>query len=273
MGETKYPALSEIRAAHKPKLEYERYLFASRYIFRPPSFYATWLLVRLGVSSEGASWLSGLAALSGFVCLLWPGEPLLWAGVFFLCLFNFFDCLDGGIARIMHTRNPYGHFLDSIMWWADMLFWTIIGVTVWRLEDLRLPGDSFGIAPAAWIAVGVFSAFLADYAAYLESVFDLRLRAHWETLLRREGVALASTPIAGKAGHEVFALVLVHNLRVRETHYVLLAVACALGCADLLLAFFLAVNAAVVVSLLFTYCRRGRKIYEAGLGRDVAPLK
>lgn len=273
MDETRYPALSEIRAAHAPRREYERYLFANRFLFRPLSFYATWLLVRLGVSSEAASWLSGLAALSGFACLLRPGGPLLWPGVFLLWLFNFFDCVDGGIARIMRTRNPYGHFLDSIMWWADMLFWTVIGFTVYRLEALRLPGDPFGIAPATWIAVGVVSAFLAAYAAYLESVFDHLLRAHWETLLGREGVKPASTPIAGKSGPEVFVRVLVHNLRVRETHYVLLAAACALGCVDLLLAFFLAVNAAVVISLLFTYCRRGRKIYEAGLGRDVFPAK
>lgn len=267
MANMKYPTLSEIRAAHAPKREYERYLFASRFLFRPPSFPAIWLLVRLGVSSEAASWLSGLAALAGFVCLLWPGAPLLWPGVFFFMLFNFFDCLDGGIARIMRTRNPYGHFLDSIMWWADMLFWTVIGVTVWRLPGLRLLGDSLGLNPGIWLVVGALSAFLAAYAAYLDSVFDLILGGHWQTLLRREGVTPASTPIAGKPGPEVFARVLAHNLRVRETHYLLLAAACALGRADLLLAFFLAVNAALVALLLFTYCRRGRKIYESGLGR------
>lgn len=268
MGKTKYPSLIEIRAAHASRHEYERYLFANSYLFRPPSFLAIWLLVRLGVSSETASWLSGLAALVGFVCLLWPGTPLLWPGIAFFILFNFFDCLDGGIARIMRTRNPYGRFLDSIMWWVDMLFWTVIGVTVWRLPGLRLAGDALGVNSGLWLAIGVLSAFLAVYAVYLESTFDLVLREHWETLIRREGVLPAATPIAGKSSPEVFTRVLVHNLRVRETHYVLLAAACALGRADLLLAFFLAVNATLVISLLFTYCRRGRKIYESGLGRE-----
>ncbi len=267
MGEIKYPALNEILAVHSSRREYERYLFVNRYIFRPPSFPAIWLLIRLGLTSETASWLSGLAALAGFICLLWPGTPLLWPGVFFLFLFNFFDCLDGGIARIMRTMNPYGRFLDSIMWWADMLFWTVIGVTVWRLPQLRLIGDSLWISPRVWLAVGALSAFLAAYAAYLESVFDLALRGHWETLQRREGALPTSTPIAGKSGPEVFARVLTHNLRVRETHYFLLAAVCAIGCADLLLAFFLAVNAAAAIFLLFVYCRRGRRIYEAGLGR------
>lgn len=268
MNDPQKPTLAEIKASHAPKREYERYLFVSRFIFRPPSFPAIWLLVRLGVSSEAASWLSGLSAFAGFVCLLWPGAPLLWPGAFFLILFNLFDCLDGGIARIMCTRNPYGHFLDSIMWWADMLFWTVIGFTVWRLPQLRLIGDSLGINPGIWLAAGVFSAFLADYAAYLDSVFDLVLREHWETLSRSAGVTPAATPIAGKSGLEVFARVLGHNLRVRESYYILLAVSFALGCADLLLAFSLVVNAVLVAALLFIYCRRGRKIRESGLGRD-----
>ncbi len=264
----KYPNLGEILAAHAPKREYERYLFVSRFIFRPPSFLASWLLVRLGVSSEAVSWLSGLAALAGFLCLLWPGLPFLWTGIAFLMLFNFFDCLDGGIARIMHTRNPYGRFLDSIMCWADMLFWTVIGVTVWRLNELRSLGDSFGVSPLIWLAVGVLSAFLASYAAYLEDLFDQVLRVHWEILLSREGVLPVPTPIVGKALPEIIARVLVHNLRVRETHYLLLALACALGYADALLAFFLVFNAVLVFSLLFSYCRRGRKIYDSGLGKE-----
>ena len=268
MADRKYPALNEIRAAHAPKREYERYLFVSRFLFRPPAFPAIWILVRLGLSSEAASWLSGLAAAAGFICLLWPGEPMLWQGISLLFLFNFFDCIDGGIARVMRTRNPYGRFLDSIMWWADMLFWTIIGVTVWRLHALRLLGDVLGIPPGVWLAAGALSAFLAAYAAYLDSTFDSVLREHWEILQRREGIVPALTPTAGKSRPEAFVRVLVHNLRVRETHYLLLALGFASGCADLMLTFFLAVNAALVAGLLFTYCRRGRKIYNSGLGRD-----
>ncbi|OGS08646.1 MAG: hypothetical protein A2270_02220 [Elusimicrobia bacterium RIFOXYA12_FULL_51_18] len=268
MSEKQYPSLKEIYALHAPKVEYDRYLFAGRFIFRPPSFPAIWLLVRLGVSSETASWFSGAAALSAYIFLLWPGPRFLWPGILLLMAFNFFDCLDGGIARAMRTRNPYGRFLDSIMSWADMLFWMVIGVTVWRLPEMRSIGDSFGVPAGVWLAAGAFCAFLASYAAYLESVFDLVLREYWEKLLSREGISTAPTPIAGKAPPEVMARVLVHNLRVRETHYLLLALACAFGHADALITFFLLFNAALVSALLFTYCRRGRKIYDAGLGRE-----
>jgi len=263
----RYPGMQEIMAAHEDKREYERRLSSSRFIFRPPSFPAIWLLVRLGVSSEGASWLSGFFALCGLACLLWPSGPLLWAGVLFLCLFNFMDCIDGGIARIMGTRNPYGRFLDSIMWWADMLFWGVVGVTVWRMPELRLFGDTLGIVPGFWIAAGGTAAFLASYAAYLDSVFDLTLKEHWEKLRRAGGALPASTPLQGKSVWEVFLRVMMHNLRVRETHYLLLGAAFAFGAADLLLAFFLLFYSAMTLALLVSYCRRGREVFISGLGR------
>jgi phosphatidylglycerophosphate synthase len=268
MIESKYPTLKEIRKSHAPKIEYERYLFASRFVFRPPSFPAIWLAIRLGLSSETISWLSGVAALMGFVFLLWPGTPMIYLGIIFLILFNFLDCLDGGIARIMGTRNPYGHFLDSIMSWADMLFWGVIGVLVLRVPELRTIGDSYAIVEEFWFIVGLLSAFFATYAAYLESTFDQVLKKHWETILRQEGEQIAITPIAGKSGVEVFIRTAFHNLRVRETHYLLLPLFCFLGFVDVFLSFFLFLNVVYTFILLFIYCRRGRKIYNADLGRD-----
>lgn len=265
MNEKKYPSLAEIKASHAPKIEYERYLLASRFVFRPPSFPAIWLLVRLGLTGEGASWLSGLSAFLGFVCLLWPSGPLLWPALAFLLLFNFFDCLDGGIARITNARNSYGRFLDSIMWWADMLFWLVLGVTVWRTAGLRVTGNELGLLPGLWLTLGALCAFLADYAAYLDNTFDQALKGPWEKLMAARGVAPAATPTAGKAWPEVLARSVVHNLRVRETHYLLLIPAFALGYGDIFLVLMTAFNAALVPALLFVYCRRGRKVREAEL--------
>jgi len=265
MTEKNYPSLAEIKASHAPKIEYERYLLASRFVFRPPSFPAIWLLVRLGLSGEGASWLSGMSAFLGFVCLLWPSGPLLWPALAFLLLFNFFDCLDGGIARITNARNSYGRFLDSIMWWADMLFWLLIGVTVWREPGLRTLGASFGLQPGLWLTLGALCAFLADYASYLDNTYDQTLRGPWDKLMASKGMPPAATPTMGKPWPEVLARALVHNMRVRETHYLLLIPAFAFGAADLFLAVFTAFNAALVPALLFVYCSRGRKIRAAEL--------
>lgn len=264
MEKLKYPTMSDIRASHASKAGYERYLFASRFLFRPVSFPSTWLLLRFGLSSEGASWLSGFFALCGFTCLFWPAAPLLWPGIAFFMLFNLFDCIDGNIARVMNTGNPYGRFLDSIMWWADMLFWVAVGVTVWRSPGLREAGDALGFVPGLWLGVGAACALLADYAAYVDSVFDLALRAPWEKLVTN--VPATPTPLEGKAGPELFARILVHNLRVRETHYLLFAAAAAFGAADMLLACMAVFYALLVVLLLVVYCGRGRRVRAAELG-------
>ena len=270
MTGTGYPSLGEIVAQHAPKGEYERYLFASRFIFRPPSFPAIWLLVRLGLTGEGASWLSGLSAFLGFVCLLWPGGGLIWPGVALLVLFNFFDCLDGGIARALRARNPYGRFLDSMMSWADMLFWPVIGVVVWRDSGLRLAGNAAGADPLAWLAVGFLCSFFSSYYVYLEGVFDEVLRPHWEKLSAAPAAQLPSSPLAGKSGPEFWARVAVSNLRVRETHYLLLIPVFLYGAADLMLSFFLLFYAAFTFALVLTYCRRGREVLKSCVGRETA---
>lgn len=271
MSENRNPTLAEIKAAHAPKREYERYLFVSRFIFRPPSFAAIWLAVRLGISSESASWLSGVAALAAFACLLRPEGPLFWPGVLLLALFNFMDCLDGGIARVMKTRNPYGRFLDSIMGWADMLFWTVIGVAVWRLPELRTAGNALGVNPLAWLGAGVLCSFFATYFVSLEVIFDEVLRPYWEPLAGGGSGAGASGPLAGKSGAEFWGRVAVSNLRVRETHYLLLGAAGLVGSVDLLLALFLAFNGLFTLGLLFTYCARGKAVFAAGAGRETPP--
>ena len=66
-------------------------------------------------------------------------------------LFNYCDCLDGNIARVMRTWNPYGRFLDSMMNWADIFFWTAVGAAVWHNPSLRvLPS----LRPETWLFAG-----------------------------------------------------------------------------------------------------------------------
>ncbi len=263
------PSIADIRAAHSSRSAYERYLFANTWFFRPLSYPLTWAAVRAGLSSEAVSWLSGLAALGGLACLALP-DARLGAGVALLFLFNLLDCADGDVSRVMRTRNPYGRFLDSAMWWADMLFWTVVGWAVMRAPGLRQSGDALGLPPGAWLAAGIALSFLVSYSVYIEGVFDQVLRPHWEALRRRDGVEPAATPVAGKPLPEAALRVLVHNLRVRETHYTLAAVCFAAGCADVMLVFFLLFNLLFCAALMFSYCRRGRRIRAAGLGREGA---
>lgn len=262
--------IAEIRAAHSARAEYERYLIVNRYFFRPLSYGLTWLALRFSLSSEAVSWLSGAAALTGFCLLLSPGGPALWPGIAFLMLFNFLDCVDGDVSRVMRTRNPYGKFLDSIMGWADMLFWTVVGITAWRLPELRMAGAAWDLDPRGWVAAGLLCAFFASYYTSLEVIFDQVLRPYWEPLTAKGGEIPSSSPLKGKSGPAFWGRVLVSNIRVRETQYLLLAAACLTGCVDLLLVFFLIFNGFFTLTLLFTYCRRGKMVFESGAGREFA---
>jgi len=152
--------------------------------------------------------------------------------------------------------------------WADMLFWGAIGVVIYRLPEQRLAGDALGVAPWGWLAAGGAAALLFVYYGYLEKVFDEILRPHWDELQRQKsGAASESHPLKTLSGGRFVAQVLLQNLRVRETHYLLLVPACYFGALDVLLAFFLLFYAAFTAILLLTYCRRGREICSAGLGR------
>ena len=104
-----YPTLKEIRNAHSWKCEYEKYLPLSRFVFRPIGFLFAWLAIRTGLTSETVSWLSGLAGLIAYICLMSGQEGLLLTGIGFLYFFNLLDCVDGSIARTMKTENPYGN--------------------------------------------------------------------------------------------------------------------------------------------------------------------
>ncbi len=219
------------------------------------------MAARAGVSSEAASWASGAAAFAGLACLLLPVEAALWPGICLLFLFNFLDCVDGDLSRVLNTRNPYGRFLDSIMGWADMLFWGAAGVAAWRIPGLRaaLPAE-------ACLWAGATAAFMYVYAAYLERVFDEVLRPSWEAIGTAAGIVPSPSPLAGRNGPSRWLRIASSNLRVRETHYVLFAAACAVGAADLLICSYAVFNAAVCAVLLISYCRRGSKVRAAAPG-------
>ncbi|MFH2204572.1 MAG: CDP-alcohol phosphatidyltransferase family protein [Elusimicrobiota bacterium] len=262
---TTLPTLRDIRDAHAWKNDYERFLPASRFVFRPVGFLATWLGIRLGLTSEAVSWLSGLAAALGYFFLLGAQNCLLPLGIALLCLFNLLDCVDGSIARVMQTQNPYGRFLDSLMAWVDMGFWAVLGIMLYRHPHLAHWPEPFGRGAIYWVALGTLTALLCSYIAYTEQIFDSLLREEWNKL--------PGTPKPDISGHvpqkgDPLALIklnasrISHNLRVRETHYLLLIPAYVLRCVDVLLTFFLCYYVLYLLLIVVTYCRRGGRIRD-----------
>ena len=271
MTSTVYPTLKEIRNAHAWKREYEKYLPLSRFVFRPIGFLLTWLAIRIGLTTEAVSWLSGLAGLTAYICLMSGREGLLLTGIGFLHLFNLLDCVDGSIARTMKTENPYGKYLDISMGWIDMGFWAIIGTMVYRHPIFLYYSNPLGYGPIFWLAVGGLTCYFSNLFKYIEGTFDNCLRNGWNNIKTKKNDGLMDKPENVKTKEDfhsktnfspVMSIIrkLNHNLRVRETTYFLLLLAYFCKIIDLLLIAYLFYYFMHTVILVIIYSIRGRQL-------------
>lgn len=264
------PTLRDIRGAHGWKMAYEQYLPLSRYVFRPVGFLLTWAAVRMGWTSEGVSWLSGLVGLAGCGLLASGSPEMLPVGIGVLFLFNLLDCVDGSLARTLKTQNPYGRFLDSICGGViDLAFWGIVGIMAFQHPQLLHWPQPWGYGPVFWLAVGGATCFLCIFLGFLERTFDDLLREQWD---RQQGLVarphavivhsdIQSELISGNRGlWSAWLREIVTNMRVRETHYSLLLIAYLAERVDLLLDGYLLFYFGASIFLLAVYAKRGRKI-------------
>ena len=267
------PTIEEIRKAHRWKREYERYLPLSRYVFRPTGFRLTWLAVRLGATSEAVSWLSAAVGLLGLGGLVSGREAAVQAGLVLLMLFNLFDCVDGSIARAMRTENPYGRFLDSVCGGVvDLGFWAAVGVLAFRHPALLSGLPRLG-GPLFWLGVGGATCFMAALLGCVEWAYVELLQREWDA--RGSGAeggradAGRLVPVGTAAPPEPPGMAVLRNvgrnLRVRETHYVLLVIGYATRTVDILLGGYLVYYCAHVLVSLAVYVSRGREVMRARL--------
>lgn len=268
MGDVKKsPTLKEIIEAHAARKAYVQYLFLARYVLYPLGFLLTWLCIRIRLTTETVAWFSGLVGLLGYLCLISGQEPLLVLGIGFLVFFNVLDCVDGSIARTMKTQNPYGRFLDSIMVWIDLGFWALIGIMAYRHPDLYFLFDSWIKNPIFWLAVGGLASYFSILANYIEIIFDRSAREAWDEINNKSnidtgdlntGETISANKIKelSRISLRQILVIINHNMRVRETHYVLLILAFAFNLIDLFLIVFLFFYFSLSIMLVFIYCRR-----------------
>lgn len=84
-----------------------------RHIFRPPSFYLTHALLKLGIKPNQATLIGLFLGLAGVVFFIIGQRFSFCLGVFFYFLFLIFDFIDGNIARVTDSATYYGKFIDG----------------------------------------------------------------------------------------------------------------------------------------------------------------
>lgn len=271
----KYPTLLEIIDAHSWKKDYERYLPLSRFVFRPIGFLLTWIAIRVSLTSEAVTWLSGIVGIAGCLCLMSKFKSLLPIGIGLLLCFNLLDCVDGSIARTMKTENSYGRFLDSVCGAiVDLSFWAVLGVMAYRHTDRLRWADVAEAGPVFWLIVGLSTCFLFAFLSYLERTFNELLRSDWEKVKRVN----QSGTVDIFPDHKNYTVndhnfdtrfsevlrTINNNIRVRENHYILLIIAYTTRSVDLFIGIYCFYYLLHNVILLIVYSRRGeitRKAY------------
>ncbi len=275
MTGTEYPTLKEIRKAHAWKRVYEKYLPLSRFVFRPLGFLLTWLAIRIGLTSEMVSWLSGFVGLIAYLCLVSSRQHMPLIGIGLLHFFNLLDCVDGGIARTMKTENPFGRFLDISMGWVDMGFWGLIGIMAFQHPGLLYCFNPWGCGPVFWLAIGGATCYFSNLFKYIECSFDSCVRNEWDSMKARTKDRPESREIKETAhsNTDYFSVIMTlirrlnHNIRVRETTYFFLLLAYLCEIIDLLLIVYLFYYFMHTIILIIIYNIRGRqllKFYKQG---------
>ena len=107
-------SLTEIREI-SIRDRYYAYETWSDYIFSPLAPYLAWLFLRMRISGNGVSWISGFSAIIGGILLASESTPLIIIGSFGYLLFYQLDYVDGAVARLNGKTGVGGQYIDFIM--------------------------------------------------------------------------------------------------------------------------------------------------------------
>ncbi|NMC99438.1 MAG: CDP-alcohol phosphatidyltransferase family protein [Bacteroidales bacterium] len=87
----------------------------TKLVLRPLSYPITWILLRLNVSANFVSYTSILFSISGAMLFSTFHPTYSLIGALLLNFYAILDCVDGNIARVTRTSNPFGGWADAIM--------------------------------------------------------------------------------------------------------------------------------------------------------------
>ena len=198
----------------------------------------------------------------------------IWVGIGLLIFFNLLDCVDGSIARVMRTENPYGKLLDSVLGdVVDFAFFGALGILTYRHPQLLYWPFPFNNGSIFWIVISGLTAFFYVLLRNIEQLFDYQifeLECNLHTTASPPGEDSkneSSGDSAQKPKKRTWKdrlRLLDRNLKVRETHFLFFITAISLNAVDVFLLFFL------VYYLFHTLITGGVYFYRAKRVRDLA---
>jgi phosphatidylglycerophosphate synthase len=270
-----YPTLRQIVDAHAWKRDYEKYLPISRFLFRPIGFLLTWVAIRVGLTTEAVSWLSGIVGIVGCLCLVGGYEYMLPVGIGLLLFFNLLDCVDGSIARTMKTENTYGKFLDSVLGdLVDFAFFFTISIMVFRHPNLLYWPSPFNQGAIFWLIIGGASAFFYIFLRHIEMLFEYQIYSVEVKISESSSGGDQADDKLNRLHNYVekkgvdwkgILRLVDRNVRVRETIYTLLLIAVLLKIVDMLLLIYFVYFLLHTGISVIVYSLRAKKLRDVQL--------
>ncbi|MCZ7531701.1 MAG: CDP-alcohol phosphatidyltransferase family protein [Acidimicrobiia bacterium] len=145
------PSIAELRPiVHPPGLLARRSAehWAGRWYMRRLSVYATWILVRTGLSANAVTGLMIVVGLVGAAAISTGGIAGAAAGVVLIQVYLLLDCSDGEVARWRETQSMTGVYLDRL------------GHYLVEASILVALGARAGSWDAPWLAAGLAAGML-----------------------------------------------------------------------------------------------------------------
>ncbi len=212
------------------------------YVLRPASFLVTWLLPSW-VTANQITLLSYMVALGSLVFLAQGSPTGFLLGSVLLVLFNLVDCVDGNLARLQGTANPFGRFLDGLVAPTFVLAYFALGI---GLAQGAPPGKA-----SLLLGVGAATTILKLMVPQIRQTFHLCLGEAWEER-KRHGETVEHV---GRWYYRVY-----HNLIDLQAHDIVLVVAALAGRLELFLIVSFAISVLNVIGVLALYLRRARRL-------------
>jgi len=121
----------------KEKKAMERNELWGHWVFRPVSYYPTWLFLKLGISANGATIMSFILGLIGCALLAFSNYIGIIIGAVLINLWALLDFVDGNIARYFGSGTKCGAFIDNANGLiVSSLFFLSAGIGAFHHGDL-----------------------------------------------------------------------------------------------------------------------------------------
>ncbi len=137
----------------------------TRFLYRPVSYPASWLFLRLRLSPNSVTYLSAICCIVAFIAVLFPATVLHRTAIALFFVFAVLDCADGNMARTLKRKTTYGGWVDAAggyLAYATQLFAMGMSAFFQNGDAYRLPVSGFvPVLPwgaATWILLGAIAA-------------------------------------------------------------------------------------------------------------------